>query len=321
MKAMSETFAPGRYPDIEEDIYHPSAGISKSMLSHMGCPIKVKAPPKPPTPAMIVGSAVHHAILEPDKFEKLYAKPLQLPTGVVVVDTVAEMKEILKRMGLKATGNKPDLIDALKGQDESLVFLTDLKADHEIACEGKTVITDDAYDKALRMRDSVHAHPMARELLSKGVAEESHYWLDERTGELCKCRTDWFTPDNVIVDLKKVACASEWSFSGAIWQYKYHWQDAWYTKGTNANDFMFITVEDEEPFFVTEVYRLTDRDKCQGSREVNAALDRYITCRDLDDWPSYNDNDRINFIELPRYAQVGGITGAYYEEKEDRNTF
>ena len=322
MKIMGETFAPGRYPDIEEDVYHPSAGISKSMLSYMQCPIKVKAPPKPPTPAMIVGSAVHHAILEPDKFDKLYAKPLQLPADIMVIDTIADMKDILKQMGIKATGAKGALMDALKEADGNLVFLSDLKTEHESANMGKTVITDEAYDKALRMRDSVHAHPMASELLGMCSAfEESHYWIDERTGELCKARTDAFASDNCIVDLKKVANASEWGFSKAINDYKYHWQDAWYTRGTKADNFFFICVEDDGPSFVTEVYCLTDRDKCQGQREVDAALDRYITCRDLDDWPSYNDNDRINMIELPRYAQVGGITGAYYEEKEEKTTF
>ncbi|MCK5132723.1 MAG: PD-(D/E)XK nuclease-like domain-containing protein [Candidatus Sabulitectum sp.] len=318
---MSKVFEPGRYQDVPEDVYHQSAGISKSMLSKMDCPVKLLAPPKPPTPAMIVGSAVHHAILEPDKFNKLYAKPLQLPTDIQVVDTVAEMKDILKQMGIKATGAKAALMDTLKAADGSLIFLSDLKAEQESANIGKIVITDEAYDKALRMRDSVHSHPQASELLGMCKHfEESHYWIDERTGELCKARTDAFASDNCIIDLKKVANASPWGFSKALWDYKYHWQDAWYSRGTKADNFFFICVEDDGPSFVTEVYCLTERDKCQGQREVDAALDKYMVCRDLDDWPSYNDNDRINMIELPRYAQVGGITGAYYEEKEKSNS-
>ena len=256
------------YDNLKDHIYHASPGISKSRLAMMSCPRKLTAKSKPQTPAMFEGSILHKAILEPNDFSRVYV--------------VA-----------------PECDRRTKAGKEKF-------AEFEAANADKEVIKAETYEKAMIMQKAVHAHPLASEMLSKGKAEQSHYWTDTRTNELCKSRTDWLRPDNIIVDLKRSASASPWMFSKYICDYKYHWQDAWYTRGINAEDFYFLVVEEYSDKPMVEVYRLSNEAKAQGLREVDAALDKYILCRDFNDWPGYNDSENVNIIELPAYARQAG---------------
>ena len=257
---------PGKtYDNLEDHIYHMSSGISKSTLSMMSCPRKIKAKSRPQTPSMRDGSILHKCILEPNDFDRVYVVSPKFDKRTKAGKAEAEEFE----------ANNVD----------------------------REAITSDLYDKAMIMQKAVYDHPMASELLSNGKAEQSHYWADERTGELCKARTDWLRPDNVIVDLKRSASASPWMFSKYIWDYKYHWQDAWYSRGIGADDFYFLVVEEYSDVPIVEVYRLTDEAKDQGLMEVDEALDKYILCREFDNWGGYNDSDRVNLIDLPKYAK------------------
>lgn len=266
-----KVFKPGSYKDIPEEVYHASAGISKSMLAKMDCPLKVNAQSKP-SDAKFTGNVVHAAILEPKRFDKDFVGAPQLDLRTKAgKEAMAELQEKNK---------------------------------------GKIIVKPDLHAKACYMRDAVWAHPTAAKLLGAGgVTEQSHYWIDERTGELCKCRTDFMSKKKIIVDLKTTSNASPGVFARRINDFKYHWQDVWYTEGTKAKDFIFLVVEDDEivlgskTTYAVELYDLTDRARMQAKVQLNAALDRYLVCRDLDDWPTYNDSDRINKIDLPRWAQ------------------
>ena len=260
---------PGKtYDNLNEHIYHRSQGISKSTLAMMSCPRKITATQPPQTPSMLAGSILHKCILEPDKFDDTYA--------------------VAPECDRRTKAGK--------------IIYAEFVEDNE----DKEVITSELYEKSMAMQKAVHSHPLASELLSQGNAEQSHYWTDERTQELCKSRTDWLRPDNVIVDLKRSASASPWMFSKYIWDYKYHWQDAWYTRGINAKDFYFLVVEEYSDKPMVEIYQLTDAAKLQGLHEVDAALDEFINCRDFDHWPGYNDSDKVTLIDLPKYARQAG---------------
>lgn len=248
--------------DMPEKEYFKAKGISKSLLAKMDCPAKSFVPMKE-TPAMMIGSMVHKAILEPDMFDDCYV--------------------IAPEINKRTNAGKAEWAEFQEANAERIV------------------ITQEQRDHAMKMNDAVRAHQMASELLDKGKAEQSCFWNDERTGEACKARIDWMRPDNVIVDLKTVNSAHPFAFSRSCHDFKYHWQQAWYQRGAQADDFYFLVVEKDAPY-VVEVYRLTDEAHKLGLIQVDAALDKYRMCKGFNEWGGYNDSDRVNVIDLPHYA-------------------
>jgi len=142
---------------------------------------------------------------------------------------------------------------------------------------------------------------MASKLLSGGRAEQAYFWTDDRTGERCKCKADYV--NDSIIDLKTCVSASPGAFAKACADYKYHWQHAWYSRGIGIDDFIFIALEKKSN--VVEVYQLDDVAVELGMRQIDAALDKYILCRDFDDWPGYNDPNAVTQLSLPAWAMRG----------------
>src|SRR5262245_18332895 len=74
---------PGVFYDLPAETYHEAPGVSASMLRHMRpTPAHLQAylQEKPePTPAIILGTLVHHIILEPNRpFPQLAIKPADM---------------------------------------------------------------------------------------------------------------------------------------------------------------------------------------------------------------------------------------------------
>ena len=156
---------------------------------------------------------------------------------------------------------------------------------------------------------AVRSQPDLAALLAEGRPEVSAFWLDEQTGELCKCRPDWVSPagDGVIlVDGKTCRDASPEGFGRAIWNLSYHLQAAWYTdgyeraSGLKVYGFVFAAVESDWPH-VAAGYMLGDDVLDAARRENRRLLNLYAECRRTGKWPGYTAG--INLINLPAWAQ------------------
>lgn len=156
---------------------------------------------------------------------------------------------------------------------------------------------------------AVRSQPDLAALLAEGRPEVSAFWLDEQTGELCKCRPDWVSPagDGVIlVDGKTCRDASPEGFGRAIWNLSYHLQAAWYTdgferaSGLKVYGFVFAAVESDWPH-VAAGYMLGDDVLDAARRENRRLLNLYAECRRTGKWPGYSGG--INLINLPAWAQ------------------
>ena len=64
----------------------------------------------------------------------------------------------------------------------------------EIESTGKKLISEDDFGRIMRMRDSVHSHETAKDLLSEGNAEIS--LLGEFANVSAKARVDWLVHTN-----------------------------------------------------------------------------------------------------------------------------
>lgn len=237
-------------------------------------PLRVR---EEPTPALLLGTAVHTAILEPHEFEKNY----------FVLDDTAICIEI--------GGTAPKLTKRYK----------EWKADAMAEHVGKTLLSADDHVTCLRMRDSVHRHQAAKVLLQDGVAEQTIHWTDPQTNALCKMRPDWDSSNTgYVVDIKTTQDASAAGFGKSVINYRYDVQSAWYMDGFAAvgkpkDGFAFIAVEKEPPYAVA-VYYVTNEIYELGKRKYIKDLQTYAECLKSNSWPAYS--EEFQALQIPGWA-------------------
>jgi hypothetical protein len=162
--------------------------------------------------------------------------------------------------------------------------------------DGKIVLDHDTYQTVINMRDSVLAHPVARQLLtSPGESEVSIF--GEIQGMKVKCRPDRivdpsaFGGQHILVDVKKTADIDKFIYS--VRDFGYHRQDAFYSDiyfqlTKHRPRFPFIVVGEkrsigrypvrvwELPDKIVELGRvayLEDLEKCREFEEFGCGLD------------------------------------------------
>jgi hypothetical protein len=160
------------------------------------------------------------------------------------------------------------------------------------------------------MATALEEHPLAWNVLDPehGQAEQSLFWLDERTGTWLRARLDWMydagTGRVVIVDYKTSDSADPDKFGKACADYGYHQQHALYADGLAAVtgaavDFWFIVQEKTAPYLVNVIELIPDAVRI-GRNRNNRAIDIYRTCIATGEWPAYGDG--ISEIALPAWA-------------------
>ena len=240
----------------------------------------------------------------------------------------ADLKAIIvaeneKRPGtLPVSGSRHDLADLLRANGVPVTLWSDVQAEWLANNQQRIVLSTDEWQQLHAMRDSVMAHPAARALLTgaPGKAEQSVYWVDALTGELCRCRPDFWRQDGIIVDVKTTDDASPEGFAKSLVNWRYHVQHPYYLDGcceaikqsgasgiVPPKHFLFLVVEKKAPYAVA-VYQMDQESIDQGSAEYRADLTTYAECRKTENWPGYG--ERIQQIGVPtwylmRHAQGG----------------
>lgn len=250
---------------MTNDEYHAAPGISKSKLDDIAdCPLRYwqrhinpEREPEEPTASLVLGDAIHTAVLEPDSFASRY---MVMP---------------------------PFNLRSPKGREER---------DHWLATEAKgaSVLTVDQRDTALAAATAVRRHPMVSRLLTGGAAEQSYFVRCRRTGALKKCRLDYFHEGaGLIVDLKSTDDASPAAFSKSVHNYRYHVQQGWYQREVLADlwgeappHWAFVALEKAPPYAIG-VYYLEPEDVDRGVMLARRNLETLLECQRTDVWPDY----------------------------------
>jgi len=303
---------PGVYGEISNSDYHSGPGISKSGLdlirrspAHYQYAISADNDNQP-TPAQQIGTAFHTLLLEPHLFDEQYALPCEMPLDALV--TTDDLKAALKECGEKVSGNKPELIERLKAVRPDVIIADEIKQSYAVQNAGRIIIPHETNSQLWAMREAVMAHPAASKLMSvPGKAEQSVYWNDPVTGELCRCRPDWWRDDDILVDVKTTEDASPEEFARSILSWRYHVQDPFYTDGIFQaigrvpRGFVFLVVEKKPPHAVA-VYVLDRESRELGRAEYRADLNRYAECKRTGVWPAYADD--IQPIGVPQWHLI-----------------
>jgi len=279
----------GLFEDLSNEDYHSGPGISKSHLD-----VVAKSPlhywdkyvndnrePEEPTDSMILGTATHTAILEPDLFPSLY---------VVVPGDAPKRPTSVQR---KAKNPSAETLLAIDWWD-----------DFNQANAGKTILDAEDYKTCLAMRDAVHIHSSAGRLLQGGRSEQSFYCIEEETGELIKCRPDYLRGDGGMVDVKTTEDASPAGFAKSVVNYRYYVQAPWYTDiplrlyGEIVPYFVFVAVEKKRPYAVA-TYFVENEQLDVGRERYMKDLRLIAECKQAGNWPGYS--QEIEPLKLPRW--------------------
>jgi hypothetical protein len=258
--------APGHYPELDNDSYHGSEGVSKTHLDTIGGAspahyydkyLAADREPAKKTDEMILGDAMHKAITEPDLLSEHF---------VVWEGPNRSTKE---------------------GKAAWAEFLP--------SSIGKTVLTKDGMKAVRGVRDSVYKHPIAKTLLVRGKPEQSYYSIDPETGELIKCRVDYdrLNDCGLMVDLKSTADASPDGFGKSVANYGYHVQGGFYPYvvehcpgQVQCENFAFLCFEKVRPYAIG-IYYIEDMEARLGMIEARRSLNLIAKCRRENRWPDY----------------------------------
>lgn len=250
---------PGVY-DMSNAEYHASAGISRSGISALQMSpldywlqyLDPNREKEPPSEAMILGTAVHTLVLEPDKFNDEFA--------------------IAPKMDLRTT----------IGKQQKALFES-LSAD-------KQIIKEESFELAKKMADAVLSSNKALQILNGALVEKSIFWNDRETDALCKTRPDiWNKSVSVICDLKTARDSRPRYFARTVEDGNYHIQAAmqidgiYSVTGKRPDDFIFIVVQNVPPYD-PYIYRLDDEAIETGRREYKEALRVFKECMRTNDW-------------------------------------
>lgn len=161
------------------------------------------------------------------------------------------------------------------------------------AVERRTALTDDQFELISRLHDSVHAHPVASDLLRQGIAEGV---VRARYGGVpCQIRIDWFDAVTGITDLK--TCDDLAWFETDARRFGYVHQVAFYRAvlacvAGAAFPVHFIAVEKKPPFR-TGVWKVHADVLAIAQQDNEAAIDRLKECQKVDLWPTGYEDLRI----------------------------
>lgn len=300
---------------MSANLYHQIDALSASALKLLS-----KSPrhlwlsrqqPVEPTPAMILGTATHTLVFEPEKVDTILVAEQCVGTTKSGPNAGASCKN----SGIKLVG----------GRWYCGVHGRGMTTDDGMGA----VLSQDDFNSAKAMARAVHAHRVANKIVTSPTAkvEVSFFWtesvtvpfpggsktirwggrnVEAETLEIpCKLRADHWD-GGWITDLKTCQCSQREDFQRDIAERGYHIQAAWYldgiakaTGGVEQKAFRFIAVE-SAPENCVCVYRASDSLLTFGRETYADLLMVYADCVLRNEWPGYDDYGQRE-CDVPQY--------------------
>lgn len=154
--------------------------------------------------------------------------------------------------------------------------------------EGKTVLSEDEWERIHGMQASLIREPKIRCWIENGLAdrEVSYRWTHPETGLSCKARTDWEF-DGTVLDYKTCQDASPDGFAKAVRFWGYDLSAVHYHEGTKWERYGWVAVESKPPYAACLYWLQPDRrfrELAERRLEMLAEMNQY---RERGDWPTY----------------------------------
>lgn len=259
---------------MEFDGYRAIPAVNWSLLRLYGHSpahyrLAADAPPTPPTPACLLGQAVHALTLEgPAAYRDRFAVAPQCDRRT------REGKQLWQEF-----------------QDQAA---------------GRAVLTADQAAAVLGMAEAISRSRTASKILARCTVRESVItWMDPATGTPCKARPDAVDPaSGLLVDLKSTSDATLEAVRRDVGNRLYFAQLAFYRRGIAATDHpagpaVLLFVESSPPHGV-RVVALDDEALGAGDNLVEQLLGLHADCEAAGAWPGYP--DQVESLSLPPWV-------------------
>lgn len=250
---------------IDDETYHRgSPGVSKSGLwtIHTKTPAHYQFGERKDSEAFSMGSAVHCAILEPERFEEAHVRGPDDRRGNKWKDAM----EYAASIGASClTSSQYD--EALLIREAAHLHPMIRKLTTGAKIETAAFAHDDETGAIVKCKPDIFNPAL-----------------------------------NVLADLKSSDNAGKEAFAKSITNYGYHVQEAmyadvWQQAGQPAPDgFVFIVIEKSAPFLVA-VYEIEPRLVADGFEIYRSALRTYAACDKANAWPGYS--QKVERIDAP----------------------
>ena len=255
---------------LSDSTYHEVATVSSSFLTawkeNALHALWERANKGAPTEAQRIGSLVHCAILEPERFGTNYI--------------------CAPKLDLRKTADK------------------ERKAELEEEYGAEFLVKQETWEQVVAIQAAALRSPKIERALNLAKERElSIFWEDPETKLDCKARIDAMA-DGVIFDLKTTTDASEDAFQAAIYKYGYHRQGAMYLRackaaGLDIRHYSIIAIEKEAPFGAN-VFSLADEAIHQGEQEISDLIKQVKLYHDTGIIPGYSSD--VIVASLPDWA-------------------
>lgn len=318
---------PGIYLNLPNDVYHALPALSSSGLKKFSdCPAKYyreylsgvnRRKTNATNKSLETGSVIHELILETSEFYQRYCRePMMTDKEFESVDllvTQDDIKQELKKLGLKVSGSKQELIKRLLDANPNALIWEHIKeqkllengARKEVEIEGEKVVTYGGlrpidgviWDDAMRSYKNVQQHEEARETFIYGESEVTFLAYCSLTGEPIKCKFDWLRYDDHAADLKTARSVKPSLFKRDIFKFRYDLQLSFYRYvasclGVKIREFPLVALEFADADIV-QPFDIDEEDAKAANDEMFELLEEYKKCKQTMRWPGYLREDKV----------------------------
>lgn len=261
-----------KFNETNEQYHRPDGYVSSSMLRTLAdSPAKYHAEyitrvvEREETPAMALGTAVHTAALEPERYAAEYA------------------------------------VTPLECSDRRTKAYKEWSA----GCDpGVKVLTQNEAETVAAMVAGLRANPAIAALLdAAGYVEVPIRWEDSY-GVTCKIRPDKVMHSPIILDIKTTQECTVHAFEQSIGTYRYDLQAAFYLRGMTQgrpNDyrFLFLVIEKTQPFRA-RIFEIEDESMRMAHDKIESLLGELHRRKKNNYWLDDNQHD-ITKVRTPFY--------------------
>jgi hypothetical protein len=243
--------------------------FDRSPFNYWANHVNPDRPEKERTRSMLMGSAFHCMILEPDEFKHQY---IVSPEPVKLKDVGRVAYEAYKE---------------IVAECESTM---------------KSIIPWDMYLELRNMRDRFRENKNAVDLIDGAAIENSLFWRDDHSGLMLKARPDAYH-SAVIIDLKTISDASPRNYQAEMIKHGYHIQGAMcqdaleILTGDRIQTVINIVIENKYPYAMG-IYKIDEFALEEGQRKYKQICLDLKNARLEDKWQDYG----VQTISLPKWA-------------------